>query len=353
MASSFNLQTFNTPISTKLDDENFLIWEQQVHATIRGFNLGKYLLENSVPEKFKTKEDEAENKIREEYLQYDQQDQLVVAWLLASMTTPILTKMVGLVRTHQIWKRLETYFASQTRAKIKKLKLQLQMSKKNSTVTKYLLSIKKTVDSLAAVGSPISEEEHIEAILDGLPEEFDSFITCITSRLDPYSVDDIEALLLAQEERFEKHRKTEQNFIQANTATVNSQMGHFGRGRGEQQYARGTNYGRGGRNNNRGGFNNYEEEEIHPEEDLTETIGFNPIKIIGIILNCSVRFVENLGMWLLIVGRGIIKNFNNLHRLIPLNFIPMHQSILTKEALPFHQLFKILCGILIVGPHII
>nr|KYP57055.1 hypothetical protein KK1_003309 [Cajanus cajan] len=161
------------------------------------------------------------------------------------MTTPILTKMVGLVRTHQ------------TRAKIKKLKLQLRMSKKNSTITEYLLSIKKTIDSLAAIGSPISEEEHIEAILDGLLEEFDYFITYITSCLDPYSIDDIEALLLEQEERFDKHRKTEQNFIQANIAIVNSQMVNIGRGIGEQQYACGTSYGRGGRNNNRGGFNNY------------------------------------------------------------------------------------------------
>ncbi|XP_020203014.1 uncharacterized protein LOC109788646 [Cajanus cajan] len=131
------------------------------------------------------------------------------------------------------------------------------MSKKNCTVTKYLLSIKNTVDSLAAVGSPISGDEHIEAILDGLPKEFDSFITSITSLLDPYLVDDIEALLLAQEERFDKHQKIEHNFVQANTATVNSQMGNFGRGRGEQKYVCGANYGRGGRNNNRGGFNNY------------------------------------------------------------------------------------------------
>ena len=82
------------------------------------------------------------------------------------------------------------------------------------------MDIKKTVDNLAAVGADISTEEHIEAILDGLSDEYDGFITSILSRTDPYSVDDLEALLLAQEERFEKH-KTQSSLLQANTVSGN------------------------------------------------------------------------------------------------------------------------------------
>jgi len=91
-------------------------------------------------------------------------------------------------------------------ATIKKLKLLLKTPKNDKFVSNYLLDIKKTVDNLAAVGADISTEEHIEAILDGLSDEYDGFITSISSRTDPYSVDDLEALLLAQEERFEKHK---------------------------------------------------------------------------------------------------------------------------------------------------
>jgi len=57
--------------------------------------------------------------------------------------------------------------------------------------------------------------------LDGLPEEYDAFITSITSRLDPYTIEDIEALLFAQEERFEKHRSLENSLVQANVAYNN------------------------------------------------------------------------------------------------------------------------------------
>lgn len=62
------------------------------------------------------------------------------------------------------------------------------------------------VDSLASIGSPISAEDHIDSILDGLLEEYDNFVTSITSLLDPYTVQHIESLLLAQEDRFDKHK---------------------------------------------------------------------------------------------------------------------------------------------------
>lgn len=52
--------------------------------------------------------------------------------------------------------------------------------------------------------------------MNGLSEEYDSFVTSVTSRMDPYNVEDIEALLLAQEEHLEKHRSTEQLILQAN-----------------------------------------------------------------------------------------------------------------------------------------
>jgi len=61
------------------------------------------------------------------------------------------------------------YYASHTRAKIRKLKLQLKTPKHERSISTYLLDIKKVVDSLAATGSPVSSEDHTDTILDGLP----------------------------------------------------------------------------------------------------------------------------------------------------------------------------------------
>lgn len=46
--------------------------------------------------------------------------------------------------------------------------------------------------------------DYIEAIFDGLPDEYESVITTVISRTDSYTIDEIEALLLAQESRLEK-----------------------------------------------------------------------------------------------------------------------------------------------------
>jgi len=76
--------------------------------------------------------------------------------------------------------------------------------KKDRFVATFFLEIKKTVDNLVVVGCSISTKDHIKPIVDGLSNEYDSFITLVTSRLDPYTVEDIESLLLAQEGRILK-----------------------------------------------------------------------------------------------------------------------------------------------------
>jgi len=67
----------------------------------------------------------------------------MIALMLASMTAPFLTKRVGLQYSSQIWSTLHTYFASNTRAQIKKYRLRLKTSKNDHTIDAYLLEIKK------------------------------------------------------------------------------------------------------------------------------------------------------------------------------------------------------------------
>jgi len=76
----------------------------------------------------------------------------------------------------------------------------------------YILDIKKLVDSLAAIGSPLSNADHIEAILDGLPDDYNGFVMSILLRIEPYTIEEIEALFLAHEERLEKHKQTDNVF---------------------------------------------------------------------------------------------------------------------------------------------
>jgi len=172
-SSSLIPHSFTSPINIKLNEDNYLIWKQQILAIIRSLKLMLFLEGINVPPHFQPNTDPQDNTFNTKYLQYEEQDQNIVAWLLSSMTIPILKKMVGLKTTSQIWYRSSTHFASHTREKIKKLKAQLKASKKDRSVHRYLLDIKNIVDTLAAVRAPISTKDHIEIILDGLLEEYD------------------------------------------------------------------------------------------------------------------------------------------------------------------------------------
>lgn len=57
-----------------------------------------------------------------------------------------------------------------------------------------MLKIKKCIDALIAIGEPVTENEHIDAILDGLPYEYDNFIMNVTMRTESYTIAELEAL---------------------------------------------------------------------------------------------------------------------------------------------------------------
>jgi len=102
---------------------------------------------------------------------------------------------------------------------VKKFRLLLKTPKNDKSITTYVTNIKKIVDSLAAVGSPITTADHVDAILDGLSAQYDGFVTSILSCQYPYTVDDLEALLLTQEERFERHKLAQDSILQVNTVS--------------------------------------------------------------------------------------------------------------------------------------
>lgn len=122
----------------------------------------------------------------------------MMSWMLTSMSEGMLTRVVGYDYAYEIWERVRVHFASQTQAKIKQLKTQLHSMRKGSLkMNEYLLKVKSVVDFLAAVGNPIPMNDYIEAIFDGLPDEYDSIVTTVISKTEAYTVDEIEALLLA------------------------------------------------------------------------------------------------------------------------------------------------------------
>uniref|UniRef100_A0A803P7H9 Reverse transcriptase Ty1/copia-type domain-containing protein n=1 Tax=Cannabis sativa TaxID=3483 RepID=A0A803P7H9_CANSA len=175
---------FTHNLSIRLNDHNFLLCKQQVLAVIR---------------------DQISENYNPPYLDWEVQDQLLMSWLLSSMSESLLTRMVGCETSQQIWSTLEKFFTLQVSAKALEFRTKLQNLKKGSlSLSDYLLKLKHHIDLLASVGEVYTAKDHVVAIFKGLPSEYDTFVISTNTRLETYSVAEIESLLLASESRIEK-----------------------------------------------------------------------------------------------------------------------------------------------------
>ncbi|KAF7809087.1 Retrovirus-related Pol polyprotein from transposon TNT 1-94 [Senna tora] len=180
-------------ITIKLDEGNYLIWRMQISAAIGGYGLERFISgASAVPPRFTSEEDERLGKITAEFLEWKEQDQLLLSWILL------------------VWETILDFFTSQSKSKIIWFRRQLRDTKKGAmSMNEYLLKIKIAVDHLNFYGNPVSESDHIEAIFEGLPPEYDALVVSVSvlSGLHPYSVTDLECLLIEQEWRIERRSK--------------------------------------------------------------------------------------------------------------------------------------------------
>ncbi|KAI9170486.1 hypothetical protein LWI28_028783 [Acer negundo] len=193
-------------LTIKLDHNNFLLWRQQIIAAIKGNRFFHFIDPNSeIPSKKKV--DGTDN---ESYLDWEQQDQILLCWLLSSINQELLPQLVECTTACEAWYTVERLFTSQSRANVMQLKLQLQTLKKSgSTMTEYLIEKKNIMDSLAYSGYILSEDDKIMYILGGLGADYDSFVIPITSMPNTYSIPGIIALLITHEARIEQHIQTD------------------------------------------------------------------------------------------------------------------------------------------------
>ncbi|MED6119425.1 hypothetical protein PIB30_011790 [Stylosanthes scabra] len=73
------------------------------------------------------------------------------------------------------------------------------------------------------MGTPISDQEHTNVILDGLGDEYHPFITSINNREPPLSIPDLEASLMAEEELIERLKKPDTTMVQVNVNQIANQ----------------------------------------------------------------------------------------------------------------------------------
>ncbi|OVA12015.1 hypothetical protein BVC80_1483g3 [Macleaya cordata] len=202
MASS----TFSQTISVKLNSTNYLLWHSHFSAYLRGHDLFGHVDGSTPcpPRDLSAGEKNSEGTVpkNQAFNDWVKQDQLILSAIYASVSEGVHSQIVRCSTARDVWLRLERSFASSSQARVMQLQLQLSRTKKgSSSIMEYLTTITSIADRLAAVSKPVPDSDLVLYALGGLGPEYGSFVTSITTRLDPISFDDLHGYLLSHEIR--------------------------------------------------------------------------------------------------------------------------------------------------------
>ncbi|KAL5851966.1 hypothetical protein ACOSQ3_007084 [Xanthoceras sorbifolium] len=99
-------------LMAKLNQNNFLLWRQQIMAAIKGNRLSPFINpEVALPAQFNQG-----GSVSESYLDWEQQDQVLICWILSSISQEILPELVGCIIAYEAWSTIERLFNSQSKA---------------------------------------------------------------------------------------------------------------------------------------------------------------------------------------------------------------------------------------------
>ncbi|KAK2402858.1 hypothetical protein QL285_052344 [Trifolium repens] len=220
---------FAPKLSIKLDDKNFLLWNQQVEGVILSHKLHRFVVNPQIPAKYASESDRELDQISEAYDQWLVQDQMLFTWLLSTLVESVLPRTIGCRHAFQVWDQIHQYFNAHLKAKVRQLRSELKTVKKGTkSISEFVLRVRAIADTLISIGDTVTEQDRIDSILDGLPEEYNPFVMMIYGRPDSPSLLDIEGLLLVQESQLEKFRQE----LVVPTASANLAQASRGRGNG-------------------------------------------------------------------------------------------------------------------------
>ncbi|KAK6119773.1 hypothetical protein DH2020_046477 [Rehmannia glutinosa] len=230
---------------------------EQVLAAVRGYGLEGYLDGTLPPPERVSVNDNNQKIINPEFLAWTRQDQLLMSWILSSLSESIL--VCCWIREFQsVWEALDISFAYQNGAKIMQYKLQLQTLKKGTlSMRDYLNKIKSVCDLLASPGHGIDEPIKSRMPYPDLGTNITLIIVSITSRVEPCSLREAHAILLSYENRLEvsDNMSSAENFS-VNLTTQSPSPG-FRRGTPQNLRGRNTNQFQGYRGRGAGRNGNY------------------------------------------------------------------------------------------------
>jgi hypothetical protein len=229
------LVTFTNFNPTKLTNVNYPVWLPQIVPHLKGGNIFGYVDGSTPcppPIVTSTKDGVSTTSPNPAFLHWSMQDQLLLGAINSALSKKMLTHVTRCATSRDAWTTFETLFTSQTKARTMQVHYQLATLKKgSSSIADYYHTFQTLCDALAVVGQPLNGFEKVSFLLAGLGSDFDPFITSVTTRAEPLSVDEIYGHLFSHEMRFEQHQASlDLSVAGANFASRGNSSPHSNRG---------------------------------------------------------------------------------------------------------------------------
>lgn len=106
----------------------------------------------------------------------------------------MLTCAISCRSSWQLWEKHPFLFSIVRQCKSSSASHSTTLEKQ--TISEFLPCTQALVDALTEIGDFVSSKEQLDIILQGLPEEYESTVSIISSRFDPLSIDEVEAMVM-------------------------------------------------------------------------------------------------------------------------------------------------------------
>lgn len=118
------------------------------------------------------------------FVTWQSRDQVLLRWLLFSMSEGIISLVFNLETSLEVWKAIETQFGSQLKSILLHLRYMMNSTRKEDLkITEYFIKMKNITDNMVAAGSALSDDDLILHIFSSLGLDYDSVSTYITRQV--------------------------------------------------------------------------------------------------------------------------------------------------------------------------
>ena len=139
--------------------------------------------------------------------------------ILASVSEPLLPLIATSTTARDAWVKIQRLYANRSRTRVMQLKEELTLIQRGSQpVSDYLNTIKRLVDELTVIDTPICVDDITLYILNGIGAEFRDIATTIRTRETSLTFEELHDVLISHENYLKRIDASNSRLI----ATVNA-----------------------------------------------------------------------------------------------------------------------------------